>query len=201
MSTLLILSVIVSSWAVTEHPQGFLQSDISYSSEIVSTVMSDTNDGTLQPTEGYYVINEMMKEGQIDSEDAEPALQELDSILDGTIGDYDKVPEQLEEEATGTANPAAALYNIEETITEGTVPPEDGEPALQEISELLVTNEESASAFSEETVNWIMTDIHAGTADPLDAVYNIEDMMAEGTILPEDGEPAIQELNAMIPSN
>lgn len=47
------------------------------------------------------------------------------------------------------------------------------------------------SDLSTEIIDYIMTDVEKGEADPTDAYYNIQDMIDDGTLVAEDGQAAM----------
>ena len=54
--------------------------------------------------------------------------------------------------------------------------------------------QEADKELSDEILNWIMSDVNNGISDPADAYYNIGDMVDDGTLVPEDGQAAMDSL-------
>ena len=56
----------------------------------------------------------------------------------------------------------------------------------------------AANDLSEEIVDYIMSDVSMGVADPVDAYYNIQDMIDDGTINQQDGSSALASLEPLV---
>ena len=57
---------------------------------------------------------------------------------------------------------------------------------------------QDSSSLSREVVDYIVSDVEAGVADPADAQLNLEDLMADGTVTEADGTEALAEIDQML---
>ena len=58
--------------------------------------------------------------------------------------------------------------------------------------------QDDPAALSKEIIAYIMGDVRKQAVAPIDAYYNILDMIEDGTIFEVDGNPAIEELEGLI---